>query len=37
MYVDPSEPCCLAIENTDISFEGKLFLAADLEEAVALL
>ncbi len=37
LYVDPSEPCRLAIENADISSEGGLFLAADLEEAAALL
>jgi hypothetical protein len=37
LYIDSNEPCRLAIENADMSSEGELFLAADLEEAVALL
>lgn len=37
LYVDPSEPCRLAIESADLSSEGELFLAASLEEAVALV
>ena len=37
LYIDPSEPCRLAIEGADLSSEGELILAASLEEAVALL
>ncbi len=37
LYIDPSEPCRLAIENADLSSESELILAAGLEEAVALL
>ncbi len=37
LYIDPSEPCRMAIEHADMSSEDELFLAADLEEAAALL
>jgi hypothetical protein len=37
LYVDPSDPCRLAIETADMSSKGELFLAVSLEDAVALV